>query len=224
MCAALVLSAVPAMAAMAATVTGLVTDGTGAPLADARVVLQSVATGQEMEAHTGADGRYEFTAPGAGTYLVIVVRAAFSEAARTITIDSDNQTVDVPVQLDLGSFASAVSVTAARAEREIKQIPLHVDWMGTARSSASTPSRPARPWPRRRLDRTIGTIGDPAGDLAAAGLGPAAVPEEDSLHVAADHHSAPDHALVHRIISYLPRPRRCGLRSMNTWPLLSNRG
>jgi hemoglobin/transferrin/lactoferrin receptor protein len=135
-CAALAAGAVPALAA---TVTGVVTDGTGAPLPGTRVVLRSVTTGQEMEAQTGADGRYEITAPGAGTYLVLVLRPSFSEAAHTVTLDTDDQTIDVPVQLELGSFASSVSVTAARAEREIKRIPLHVETMGAAAIERSNP-------------------------------------------------------------------------------------
>lgn len=136
LCTALAVWAVPVLAA---TVTGVVTDGTGAPLPDTRVVLRSVTTGQEVEGQTGADGRYALEAPGAGTYLVLVVRAAFSEAARTITIATDDETVDVPVQLELGSFASTVSVTAARAEREIKQIPLHVETMGAAALEQANP-------------------------------------------------------------------------------------
>lgn len=126
---ALLLGVVPSFAA---SVKGRVTDATGAALPDARVVVRSVATGQETDAVTGADGTFEITTPGAGTYLVIVERANFVEAARTVTLDDDAATIDLPVTLELGSFASAVSVTAARAEREIKQIPLHVDSIGAA--------------------------------------------------------------------------------------------
>ncbi|MEP7117607.1 MAG: TonB-dependent receptor [Acidobacteriota bacterium] len=136
LCTALAVWAVPALAA---TVTGVVTDSSGAPLAGTRVVLRSVASGAEVEARTGADGRYTIPAPGAGTYLVLVLRPSFSEAARTISLDTDAQTLDVPVQLDLGSFASTVSVTAARAEREIKQIPLHVETIGAAAIEQANP-------------------------------------------------------------------------------------
>lgn len=128
-----------ALPALAATVRGTVTDGTGAALADARVVIRSVASGQEVDGQTGDDGRYELTAPGAGTYLLIVTRPAFAEAARTIVLDADEQTLDVPVQLELGSFTSAVSVTAARAEREIRQIPLHVDTVTAAAIEQGNP-------------------------------------------------------------------------------------
>ena len=101
-----------ALPASAATVRGIVTDTTGAALPDARVVVRDVASGREIEAQTGVDGRFEITTAGTGTFLVIAERAAFAEAAATITIDSDEATVEVPISLEIGSFASAVSVFA----------------------------------------------------------------------------------------------------------------
>jgi hemoglobin/transferrin/lactoferrin receptor protein len=113
--------------AFAATVRGVVSDVSGAALPDSHVILRGVATGQELETDTGSDGRFQFDAPTPGTYLVIVTRPGFSEAARTIVIENVDAMVDVPVQLDLGSLSAQVSVTAARAERETRQIPLHVE-------------------------------------------------------------------------------------------------
>ena len=121
---AAVLAAAPVLAA---TVRGVVSDVTGAALPGSHVVLRGVATGQESETDTGADGRFQIDVPVAGTYLVIITRPGFSEAARTVVIDSAEAVVDVGVQLDLGVFSAAVSVTAARSERETRQIPLHVE-------------------------------------------------------------------------------------------------
>jgi hemoglobin/transferrin/lactoferrin receptor protein len=111
----------------AATVRGIVFDVTGAALPDSHVVLRGVATGQEIVTDSGADGRFQLDAPATGTYLVIVTRPGFSEAARTIVIETAEALVDVPVQLELGGFNAQVSVTAARSERETRQIPLHVE-------------------------------------------------------------------------------------------------
>ena len=111
----------------AATVRGVVSDVTGAALPDSHVVLRGVATGQETATDTGTDGRFQLDAPVTGTYLVIVTRPGFSEAARTIVIETAEAMVDVPVQLELGGFNAQVSVTAARSERETRQIPLHVE-------------------------------------------------------------------------------------------------
>src|SRR5262245_17107437 len=113
--------------AFAATVRGVVSDVTGAGLPDSHVVLRGVATGQESETDTGTDGRFQFEGATPGSYLVFFTRTGFSEVARTIVIDTADATVDVPVQLDLGVFSAAVSVTAARSERETRQIPLHVE-------------------------------------------------------------------------------------------------
>ena len=65
-----------ALPVSAATVRGIVTDTTGAALPDARVVVRDVASGREVEATTGPDGRFEVTTPGPGTFLVIAERAA----------------------------------------------------------------------------------------------------------------------------------------------------
>lgn len=128
-----------ALPASAATVRGIVTDTTGAPLPDARVVVRDVASGRETEARSGADGRFEIATSGAGTFLVLVERASFAEAVRTVTLDNAEASVDVSMSLELGSFASTVSITAARAEREIKQIPLHVETMGAAELAQANP-------------------------------------------------------------------------------------
>jgi outer membrane receptor protein involved in Fe transport len=121
---AAVLAAAPAVAA---TVRGVVSDVTGAALPDSHVVLRGVATGQESTTDTGSDGRFSIEAPGVGAYLIIVTRPGFSEAARTVVIEGADASIDLPVQLDLGVFNAEVSVTAARAERETRQIPLHVE-------------------------------------------------------------------------------------------------
>ena len=121
---AVLLTVIPASAA---TISGLVSDATGAALPGARVVLRDVAAGRELVTETGLDGRYRIGAPAAGTYLIIVTRPGFAQAARTVVIDSADQEMTLPVQLVIGVLNSQVSVTASRAEREIREIPLHVD-------------------------------------------------------------------------------------------------
>ncbi len=121
------MAAFAAVPARAATVSGLVSDVTGAVLPGVHVVLRGVATGQESSVETGADGRFQLDAIATGIYLVIVTRAGFSEAARTVVISRPDEMLDVPVQLELGALSAEVVVTAARAQRETRQIPLHVE-------------------------------------------------------------------------------------------------
>jgi hemoglobin/transferrin/lactoferrin receptor protein len=117
------------VAANAATIGGFVSDPTGAALPHATVVVRDIATGQEVSGETDSQGRYRLDVPAAGNYLVIVSRAGFSEAARTIAIDRAEATVDAPFSLEIGALTAQVSVTASRAEREVRQIPLHVETM-----------------------------------------------------------------------------------------------
>jgi hemoglobin/transferrin/lactoferrin receptor protein len=122
-CLAVILTAVPAAAA---SVNGSVSDAFGGVLPGARVVVRGVATGQEYSTDTDAAGRFSLDVPP-GTYLVIVTRPGFSEAARTVVIGGEQEALDVPIQLELGALSAEVSVTAARAQRENRQIPLHVE-------------------------------------------------------------------------------------------------
>lgn len=125
-----VLGLVFAAAAEAATLAGVVTDPTGSTVPDARVTLRDIATGVERQMVTGADGRYRFDVD-AGSYLLVVTRTGFSEAARTVRLEADAR-ADVPVTLELGSFTADVTVTAVRSERELRQVPLHVDTIPAA--------------------------------------------------------------------------------------------
>ncbi len=111
----------------AATISGIVTDSTGAALRSAQVTLRAIATGEETRVETDAEGRYRVDAPVAGSYLVIVTRAGFSQAARTVLVEQTSAQLDVSVSLDLGVMSAEVSVTASRAARDVRQIPLHVE-------------------------------------------------------------------------------------------------
>ncbi len=124
---------------LAATIRGSVSDPTGAAVPAARVILRVVATGQETVSETDATGQYRFDAPATGTYLVIVTRAGFSEAARTVVVEQAEADLDVPFALELGVLSAEVSVTASRAEREVRQIPLHVETISEAAIQQSNP-------------------------------------------------------------------------------------
>ena len=138
-CGVLLAVLMAAAPAVAGTVSGVVTDATGGALPGARVVLKDVATGREIMVQTGADGRYQFEAPGTGPFLIIATRQGFSEAARTLVLASAEQNVDLPLRLEVGALNTEVSVTAARSEREIRQIPLHVETLTGAAVSQANP-------------------------------------------------------------------------------------
>ena len=128
-----------AIPASAATISGVITDSTGAALPNARVTLRSIATGEETIVETGSDGRYRFDLGNPGSYLVIVARGGFADAARTVVVEQANVDLDVPVSLELGVLNTQLSVTASRGEREVRQIPLHVETMSRAGVEQSNP-------------------------------------------------------------------------------------
>lgn len=124
--------------AEAGAITGVVLDVTGAALPGANVIVRDVATGREIATSTGPDGRFRIETTSTGTFLLIVRREGFSEAARTVQLDSPDEAVDLPVRLSLGTFQTEISVTASRAEREARRIPLHVETLtgdGIARTN-----------------------------------------------------------------------------------------
>lgn len=129
---ALLVLAISAAPAFAGTISGTVTDATGAALAGAVVVVRDVATGREFAVETGADGRYAVAQLPAGTYLVRINRKGFAESVRTVALVGDSETVTSSAQLELGALSTEVSVTASRNEREIRRIPLHVQTMTSA--------------------------------------------------------------------------------------------
>jgi outer membrane receptor protein involved in Fe transport len=128
-----------AVPASAATIGGVVSDSTGAALAQARVTLRSIATGEERIVETDDQGRYRFDVSTTGAFLVIVARAGFAEAARTVVVEQMESDLDVPISLELGVLNTEVTVTANRGEREVRQIPLHVETLSRAGVEQSNP-------------------------------------------------------------------------------------
>ena len=136
---AFVLALCAAVPTSAATISGTVSDITGAALTQARITLRSIATGQETVVESDSEGRYKFDVATPGAYLVIVQRAGFSEAARTVIVEQVEAVLDVPVVMELGTLSSEVAVTATMAAREVKEIPLHVETLSRAGVEQTNP-------------------------------------------------------------------------------------
>ena len=138
-CGVLLSVTLAASPALGGTVSGLVSDATGAVLPGAKVVLKDLATGREIVAVTGQDGRYHVDTPEAGSFLIIVTRTGFADAARTVVLAKADDKVDLPLRLEVGTLKSEVSVTASRAERETKRLPLNVESISGAAIAAMNP-------------------------------------------------------------------------------------
>jgi hypothetical protein len=109
------LAAVPAKAqtSTAGTVTGQVTDETGAAVPGAAIKLTELATGEVQATISNEAGRYNFPAINPGTYDVTITKDGFS------TYSVKSQGVDIGIALTLnakmkiGSTTTTVEVSAS---------------------------------------------------------------------------------------------------------------
>jgi hypothetical protein len=101
-----------------ATLSGTVTDASGAVIANAQVAIKNTATGITKDATTDSAGFY--TAPNlqAGPYEVKVTAAGFNTAVSTVTLAvGAQQTLNVPMKV--GETATTVQVTEAAPQIDL---------------------------------------------------------------------------------------------------------
>jgi hypothetical protein len=96
-----------------ATISGLVTDPSGASIAGAKVTAKDTARGTEWPTTTNGDGFYNLTRLPIGTYDVTVENAGFQKEAQSGVQLQLNQTARLDFQLKVGNVSDTVEVTAA---------------------------------------------------------------------------------------------------------------
>jgi hypothetical protein len=94
------------------TITGTVTDSTGAVVPGASVTITADATGESYKVPTSATGDYTRVALPTGTYTVTVEAQGFRRASRQKVEVTAGSRVGVPFTLDVGDVTSAIEVTA----------------------------------------------------------------------------------------------------------------
>jgi hypothetical protein len=95
------------------TITGTITDGTGAAVPRATVVLRHPETGLSQTTITGAEGGYSFLYLPAGKYALTVEMAGFRKAEVSDVRVSVNTASRVDIELQIGEVTQTVDVTAA---------------------------------------------------------------------------------------------------------------
>ncbi|MFN0121853.1 MAG: TonB-dependent receptor [Blastocatellia bacterium] len=105
----------------AATLRGQVNDLAGAGVAGAQVGLRNTAADIERQTTAGADGRFQFTDLAPGLWRLRVEHKGFSVATQIVTVET-GQNTDVNVTLAPGSISEQVTVTAARGQREARDL------------------------------------------------------------------------------------------------------
>jgi hypothetical protein len=121
------------------TISGSVTDSTGAAIANAAVLVHNEETGNERHLTTGPDGRYSAPSIPVGTYAITVTAAGFGNQTRTGVPLSVGQSQTVNLALSLTGVTQSVTVkddppvvnvstqqTAGLVDsRQVKELPLN---------------------------------------------------------------------------------------------------
>jgi len=97
----------------AGTITGVVTDPTGAVIPEAAITVTNQGTGVDFHLITNSAGVYSITSLIPGTYTVTVSQKGFKTYVNRNLALSVNQVLRIDVQLELGTETQTVTVEAA---------------------------------------------------------------------------------------------------------------
>ncbi len=111
LCAALVFAAVALAQSPLATVSGIVTDATGAIIPGVEVVAINPQTAQRTVATTNARGFYVLTQLPIGQYSVEVEKTGFKKYVRKGVVLTTGATLPLDIQLEVGGASESVTVT-----------------------------------------------------------------------------------------------------------------
>src|ERR1051325_12137395 len=95
------------------SISGTVTDPSGAPVPGARVVLKDQGTGISREAATNQDGNFSFPDLAHGQYMISVSSSGFQTSVVNHVTVSTSQSTDVPIRLAVGQQAESITVEGA---------------------------------------------------------------------------------------------------------------
>ncbi|HEX2454162.1 MAG TPA: TonB-dependent receptor [Vicinamibacterales bacterium] len=109
------------------TVTGIVRDASGLPVAGASIVIRT-GTGFETRTTSGADGRFTVPLSATGDLLVVVRADGFAETRQRF--QSGSAAPSVEIVLAPATLAETVTVTASRVEQRTGDIPASVTVLG----------------------------------------------------------------------------------------------
>jgi Carboxypeptidase regulatory-like domain/TonB dependent receptor len=121
------------------SITGLVTDSTGAAVADAKVTLTNTGTQETRTQNTGSDGLYSFVNLIPGNYRVDVEKSGFKHFTRQNASVDVNQSARIDATLTVGQVTESIEVTAQTSllqpetsslgqvvdQREANELPLN---------------------------------------------------------------------------------------------------
>ncbi|MEO5895810.1 MAG: TonB-dependent receptor [Vicinamibacterales bacterium] len=158
------------------TLTGTISDSSGAAIAGARVVAQQPG---QPEAQTRSDDRGRFQlGTGPGAVMLVVSAPGFAESRTTLAAGS--RTGDISVSLSPAGLADTVTVTAGRMEQRLNDVAATVsiiDRESIMRSPSMTMDDVLRQVPSFSLFRRSSSISahPTAQGVSLRGIGPSGV-------------------------------------------------
>src|SRR5438270_3628429 len=93
------------------SVTGLVTDASGAAMAGAQVTLTNLGTSDRRTQSTGNDGLYLFPNLLPGRYSIDIEKPGFKKYSRPEVVVEVNQTAHIDAIMQIGEVSQTVEVT-----------------------------------------------------------------------------------------------------------------
>lgn len=121
----LILSLLAPAAFAQATVSGTVTAIDGATLPGVTIRALQIASGQETQVITGENGTYEMPGLAPGSYRLTASLSGFADIGRSVEVAQDASATE-DFTLALGTLEEAITITAARGERALAEIPQSV--------------------------------------------------------------------------------------------------
>jgi hypothetical protein len=94
------------------TITGTVTDSTGASIPGATITLTNAGTGTKITQTSGGQGEFTFAQLPIGTYEVRVKQGNFKEFVETSIVVHTSTSTEVPVVMQVGAASQTVTVQA----------------------------------------------------------------------------------------------------------------
>src|ERR1700736_2187349 len=94
------------------SITGLITDPSGAAIGDARVTLTNLGTAEKRVQPTGSDGLYSFVNLIPGNYRVEVEKQGFKRITQEPVVVQVQQSSKIDVSLPIGQATETVEVTS----------------------------------------------------------------------------------------------------------------
>jgi len=106
----LLLAATPARAQYTANIQGIVEDASAAGIGSAKIDLVNLATQVSATTTSDSAGNYRFLSLAPGPYTITAEAQGFKRAEKTVTLQT-NQTLDLPITLEVGQLSETVTVS-----------------------------------------------------------------------------------------------------------------